>query len=223
MSEWKKYQVKDIIQIIKDGYQPNINDEIPYLGLEHINEQSLSINSIGSAQDITSNKFFFRDGDTLFGKLRPYFRKVYKPRFDGICSTDIWVLRAKKGFDKSFVFYLVANPSFVDRVSNANTGTRMPRGDWDFIKETILNIPPIEEQKKIADVLSCLDEKIENLRRQNETLEAIAQTLFKHWFIDFEFPNTDGKPYKSSGGEMVDSAIGDIPEGWKIGRYWEKY
>ncbi len=51
-------------------------------------------------------------------------------------------------------------------------------------------------------MLSCLDAKIENLRRQNETLEAIAQTLFKHWFIDFEFPNEDGKPYKSSGGEM---------------------
>ena len=110
----------------------------------------MSINSIGNAQDITSNKFFFRKGDTLFGKLRPYFRKVYKPSFDGICSTDIWVLRAKKDFNKDFVFYLVANPSFVDRVSNANTGTRMPRGDWDFIKETKLNIPLPCEQKRIG-------------------------------------------------------------------------
>ena len=68
----------------------------------------------------------------------------------------------------------------------------------------------------IIKTLSCLDAKIENLRRQNETLEQIAQTLFKHWFIDFEFPNADGKPYKSSGGAMFASAIGDIPKSWHI-------
>ncbi|MBS0016761.1 MAG: restriction endonuclease subunit S, partial [Arthrospira sp. SH-MAG29] len=62
-----------------------------------------------------------------------------------------------------------------------------------------------------------LDRKIENLRRQNETLERIAQTLFKHWFVDFEFPNEDGKPYKSSGGEMVRSELGEIPAGWRVG------
>jgi len=81
--------------------------------------------------------------------------------------------------------------------------------------------PPIEEQKAIADVLSCLDGKIENLRRQNETLEAIAQTLFKHWFMDFEFPNEDGKPYKSSGGAMIPSELGEIPEGWRVGTLGE--
>ena len=64
--------------------------------------------------------------------------------------------------------------------------------------------------------MSCLDRKIENLRRQNETLEKIAETLFKHWFVDFEFPNAEGQPYKSSGGEMVPSELGDIPAGWCV-------
>ena len=80
------------------------------------------------------------------------------------------------------------------------------------------DIPPLEEQRAIASVLSCLDEKIDNLRKQNKTLEAIAQTLFKHWFIDFEFPNDDGKPYKSSGGEMVASELGEIPKDWTVGK-----
>jgi type I restriction enzyme S subunit len=79
-----------------------------------------------------------------------------------------------------------------------------------------LNIPNVSEQKEIATLLSCLDRKIENLRKQNKTLEAIAQTLFKHWFVNFEFPNEDGKPYKSSGGEMVRSELGEIPAGWFI-------
>jgi type I restriction enzyme S subunit len=82
-------------------------------------------------------------------------------------------------------------------------------------------LPFPKEQKQIADILSCLDNKIDNLRRQNETLEKIAQTLFKRWFIDFEFPNDDGKPYKSSGGAMVASELGDIPAGWRVGKLEE--
>ncbi|WP_069789420.1 restriction endonuclease subunit S (plasmid) [Cyanobacterium sp. IPPAS B-1200] len=224
MSEWQQYQIKDLIKIEKKAYKPNSFDDIPYLGLEHINEKTLSLNSIGSSKDIESNKFFFESEDTLFGKLRPYFRKVYQPKFSGICSTDIWVFRKKSDqIDKNFLFYFVANPLFVDKVSNASTGTRMPRGDWNFIKDTKWYIPPLEEQKAIASVLSCLDEKIENLRKQNETLEAIAQTLFKHWFIDFEFPNEDGKPYKSSGGKMVASELGEIPKGWQVGKLGDEF
>ena len=81
-----------------------------------------------------------------------------------------------------------------------------------------LEIPyaPKTQQDGAVKLLSCLDRKIENLRRQNETLEKIAQTLFKHWFVDFEFPNAEGQPYKSSGGEMVPSELGDIPAGWCV-------
>jgi len=85
------------------------------------------------------------------------------------------------------------------------------------LENLLILVPSLEEQKSVADVLSSLDRKISNLRQQNETLERIAQTLFKHWFVDFEFPNEDGKPYKSSGGEMVRSELGEIPAGWSIG------
>lgn len=88
-------------------------------------------------------------------------------------------------------------------------------------KENLLSIkiphPPLKEQKSIAEILSSLDEKIELNRRMNKTLEEIGKTLFKRWFLDFEFPNEDGKPYKSSGGKMVDSELGEIPEGWTFG------
>ena len=75
----------------------------------------------------------------------------------------------------------------------------------------------IEEQKEIAGVLSSLDDKIELLREENKTLEAMAQTIFKEWFVNFNFPNTEGNPYKLSGGKMIDSELGKIPEGWKGG------
>jgi type I restriction enzyme S subunit len=78
-------------------------------------------------------------------------------------------------------------------------------------------IPPLPEQRAIAAVLSSLDDKIELLREQNKTLEAVAQALYKRWFVEFEFPNEEGKPYKSSGGKMVESELGLIPKGWTVG------
>lgn len=82
--------------------------------------------------------------------------------------------------------------------------------------------PPLPEQKAIAAVLGSLDDKIELLREQNETLENLAQTLFKRWFIDFNFPDKNGKPYKENDGNMIPSELGEIPEGWRsdaIGNY----
>ncbi|QTA83453.1 Restriction endonuclease type I, HsdS-like [Desulfonema limicola] len=77
--------------------------------------------------------------------------------------------------------------------------------------------PPLPEQKAIAAVLSACDDKIELLREQNQTLETIAQTIFKEWFVNFNFPDKNGRPYRENGGEMVDSELGEIPKGWRVG------
>lgn len=81
--------------------------------------------------------------------------------------------------------------------------------------------PEIKKREKIVSILSSLDEKIELNRKINQNLEEIVQTLFKRWFIDFEFPNEEGKPYKSSGGKMIESELGEIPEGWRVGKLGE--
>ena len=84
------------------------------------------------------------------------------------------------------------------------------------LKSIRVPLPPIVEQRAIADVLDCLDAKIELNDRINATLEAFAQAIFEHWFVDFEFPNGDEEPYKSSGGEMASSELGEIPRGWDV-------
>lgn len=77
-------------------------------------------------------------------------------------------------------------------------------------------VPPLAEQKAISKILSSLDEKIELNDQINKNLEEMAQAIFKHWFVDFEFPDDNGKPYKSSGGKMIESELGMIPEGWEV-------
>ncbi|MBK9932242.1 MAG: restriction endonuclease subunit S [Saprospiraceae bacterium] len=182
MSEWKEYKLEEVTEPIKDTFIPDGRDNFAYIGLEHIEQESLRLNSIGISSEVTSNKFLFKSNDVLFGKLRPYFRKVVKPQFDGICSTDIWVFRAKKGFDQNYLHFFIANWDFVNLANSGEGGTRMPRADWTFLKATGWKIPPLPEQIQIASILSSLDDKIDLLHRQNKTLEQLAESLFRQWF-----------------------------------------
>lgn len=184
MSEWHEYVLEEIAEPIKEGYNPNADDVRPYIGLEHIEQEKLRINSVALSSEITSNKFIFQDGDVLFGKLRPYFRKVCRPNFSGICSTDIWVMRAKPGFDQGWFFYFLANWNFINVANGGDGGTRMPRADWNFLKTTVWQVPTETEQRTIAEVLESLDEKNDLLRNQNKTLESLAETLFRQWFVE---------------------------------------
>ena len=93
----------------------------------------------------------------------------------------------------------------------------MPNLNTSILSQVPFSFPEYEEQRAIAATLSALDDKIELNNRINKTLEEMAQALFKHWFVDFEFPDENGQPYKSGGGEMEGSELGLIPKGWKVG------
>ena len=115
-----------------------------------------------------------------------------------------------------FLFYWLNSPEFKKVVYSYVNSTAQPGVYLGVIKQFKMPVPKLSEQKAIAKILSGLDSKIELNQKMNETLESIAQAIFKHWFIDFEFPNEEGKPYKSSGGEMVDSELGKVPKKWAI-------
>ncbi|WP_081987083.1 restriction endonuclease subunit S [Methylotenera sp. G11] len=184
MSEWQKLTLSQITEPVKNTYLPKGDEQLAYIGLEHIEQETLRLTGVGTSSDVTSNKFKFEANDVLFGKLRPYFRKVYKPKFSGICSTDIWVFRAKNGFIQDYLFYFLACWDFVDTANSGEGGTRMPRADWNFLKTTSWLVPCGKEQKAIASILSSLDDKIDLLHRQNTTIERMAETLFRQWFVE---------------------------------------
>ena len=184
MSEWKEKSLSDLAILYNNSWKVG-DEECPYIALEHIEEGKLRVNGVGHSDIVASNKYRFNEKNFLFGKLRPYFRKVVRPQFSGICSTDIWVVGARGETDLIFLFYLFANQEFVDLAYSGSSGTRMPRADWKFMKDTVWLIPSdIGEQRAIASVFSSLDDKIDLLHRQNQTLEAMAETLFRQWFVE---------------------------------------
>src|SRR5699024_3715325 len=101
------------------------------------------------------------------------------------------------------------------RLESIASGTTFKEISGKKVKEFKIPLPSLNVQLKIINILNHLDSKIELNNTIISNLEELAQTLFKRWFVDFEFPNEEGKPYKSSGGKMVESELGMIPEGWR--------
>jgi len=144
-----------------------------------------------------------------------------------------------KKLNSDFLYYFLMSPRARHFMIANGNGTTVIHLSTKNVPNMIIPLPRIEEQKQIASLLSSLDDKIEMNNQINKNLEEIAQAIFKHWFIDFEFPNENGEPYKSSGGEMIDSELGLIPKGWRVGKigdyvevksgfafknkWWEKY
>jgi len=138
--------------------------------------------------------------------------KLSKDNFWPI-DTTYFVKLKKKGNIYFWYYFLLTL-----KLNKMNSHSAVPGLNREQVYEISKEIPAYEEQSSIAKILSDLDSKIELNQQMNKTLEAIGQAIFKHWFVDFEFPNEKGKPYKSSGGEMVDSELGKIPKGWKVGK-----
>ena len=120
-----------------------------------------------------------------------------------------------KNVTNDFLYYYLKSPIGGYEIKKGVVGSTQPKLPIYNIQKIAISYPSISEQKAIAKVLSDLDEKIETNNKINKKLEEMAQAIFKQWFIDFEFPNEDGKPYKSSGGEMSESEQGMIPKGWE--------
>lgn len=224
-SEWKEVSLKEAIEFnpretLKKG---TIAKKI---GMDKLGTFQRRIEGFELSSFSGGTKF--RNGDTLLARITPCLENGKTAQVtllddDEIAfgSTEYIVLREKSGKSiNDFIFYLAISPYLRDIAIKSMTGTSgRQRAQKDVIENTKIKLPPLHEQKAIAHILSTLDDKIEVNNQINKTLENMAQTIFKQWFVDFEFPNEDGEPYKSSGGEMIESELGMIPKGWEVGDF----
>ncbi|GHU61679.1 type I restriction endonuclease subunit S [Bacteroidia bacterium] len=167
----------------------------------------------------------FRNGDTLLAKITPClengktaFVDILEDDEVAFGSSEFIVLREKKEIsDKEFIYYLAKSPVFRQKAISCMEGTSgRKRVNDKILKQQVLPIPDIDGQRKIASILSSLDKKIAFNSKLNDNLEAMAKTLYDYWFVQFDFPDENGKPYKSSGGKMIwnEKLKREIPEGW---------
>ena len=223
-NEWKEYELEDIIETFIDyrGRTPKkTNSGIPLITAKIVKQGRVNpATEFIKEEDYDGwmTRGIPLKGDVILTTEAPLGEVAQiKDTKKVALAQRIITLRGKVEIvDNTFLKYSLQSPIMQHRLFERASGTTVIGIKSSELKKVNINLPPLEEQKKIANVLSSLDDKIELNNEMNKTLEEMAQSIFKRWFVDFEFPNEDGEPYKSSGGEMVDSELGMIPKGWEV-------
>ena len=179
-SEWNEKKLEQIIQISKEKYNPE-SDKTNYkcIELEHLSQETGLL--LGCTDSINQNsiKNKFHKENILFGKLRPYLKKFYYTNFDGVCSSEIWVFNTQE-YSK-YIYYLIQTKKFFD-LSNVSSGSKMPRSDWNFMKEYTFLIPDIRTQKETANLFSIIDNKISLLNKKYKLYQDFKKYLMQQIF-----------------------------------------
>jgi type I restriction enzyme, S subunit len=221
-NEWSKETLNDVCVKITDGAHFSPKEEV---GATHI---------IATVRDMTEYSFDYSQckrisqnkynelvkggckpekGDVLFSKDGTIGKvQIFKDDKDLVLLSSIAILKANHNkILPEFLKFSLSNPLTLNSIKdNFKSGSALPRVTLKDLKRVPIKYPHLEDQKRIASILSSLDDKIELNRQTNQTLEAIAQAIFKEWFVDFNFPGTTG--------EMQDNELGEIPKGWRVGK-----
>ena len=197
-----KYNLSDICDYAKGKINVSVLDEDTYISTENMIPNKGGITGASSLPTVAQTQSFSA-GDVLVSNIRPYFKKIWFAEFDGGCSNDVLVFRAKEGVSKRFLYYVLADDTFFNYSMATSKGTKMPRGDKAAIMKYQVPDFTYEEQEKIAGLLEALDKKIQLNAEINENLQEQARSIFQSWFIDYElfggaapsdwFPSTLGQ------------------------------
>ena len=186
MNDYSFVKINDCLDIITEKVNAEILDSSSYISTENLLP---NLGGISPSSNIPKQKVnAFKKGDILFSNIRTYFKKVWFSDREGGASNDVIIFRSKDAdkFDPAFLYFLISSNDFIKYTVQTSKGTKMPRGDKLAIREFSFNCHDIVNQRKIAKVLLNFNDKIALNKKMNATLEAMAQALFKSWFVDFD-------------------------------------
>lgn len=175
---WRRGRLSDVAINPRTGVKPEqIDPSTPYIGLEHMPRRSIRLGDWGTAEDVGSQKSAMRRGDFLFGKLRPYFHKAGISPVDGICSTDIIVVRPKGAEWASYVLSMISSDDFVEHTNAGSSGTRMPRTSWGEMGRYEVVIPPVPVVAAFEAALNSMRDRIVAGVHEARTLAELRNAL----------------------------------------------
>ena len=215
-------KIKDIVKLVTKSVSPLEGTDYHLYSLPSFDEGKMP--EFIDGKDIQSNKFEVPEKCILFNKLNVRFKRVwrvYNQDNNKLCSTEFLPLLVdEEKVDFQYCYYLLISDEITNYLcgQNSNTsGSHKRINPIDFMNIDI-KLPKMSDQKRIGQTLATLDRKIELNRQINDNLEAMAKQLYDYWFVQFDFPNEEGKPYKSSGGAMVynEKLKREIPKGWHV-------
>lgn len=187
----------------------------PYIGLEHVSSFAGTLcEDYEAITDFNGETLYFHDGDVLFGKLRPYLAKAYQAKDGGRCSSEFWVMNPTE-IEGKYLLYYVLSHGFISDIDHSTFGVKMPRAEWDYAGNEKIPLPPQEEQLRISSFLDAKCAEIDALIAAKEKTNALLKERRQSIIYEAVTKGLDPTaPMKNSGVEW----IGEIPEGWNIGK-----
>jgi type I restriction enzyme S subunit len=227
-SDWKIKKLKNLCIKIGSGATPRgganiyVPSGIALIRSQNVydggfNEQGLAFINEDAAEKLKNVEV--REHDVLLNITGDSICRasiVPKEILPARVNQHVSILRTNEKLYYRFLFYFLSLNKTKNKLLSYDAGGTRQALTKSMLEEFHVPLPEYEEQVKIGDFFWTITEKIALNRLMNSTLEAIGQALFKCWFVDFEFPNEKGKPYKSNGGEMVETELGEIPKGWRV-------
>jgi len=181
-SDWSTERFGNVFDRRRESIDDIENETVKYVGLKHLNSGQLTINGYDEDGRKRSSSRVFREGDVLFGKLRPNLNKAAIAPFSGVCSSDIIPIYAEKDARQQYLPYLMHSKLIRDRVVSTMEGTNLPRTSWGDLEKTLIPLPSLSEQLRIAGILSTVDEQIQQtdeIIKENKALrDGLLQDLF---------------------------------------------
>lgn len=183
---WPSVSLDSVAILDRDSVHPkDAAAETPYIGLEHVDgDGRIDTAETISTAELKSNKFRFSDEHVLFGKLRPYLRKIARPDFSGVCSTDIIPLLPSDQLDRDFLFHYLRTPAMVGFATSRCSGANLPRLSPKQLAGFQIPLPPLAEQKRIAGILDAADALRAKRRESIDQLDRLIQATFLEMFGD---------------------------------------
>jgi type I restriction enzyme S subunit len=178
-SDWSTNKFKDVFQRRRESIDEIEDEKVKYVGLKHIESGQLKINGYDEDGRERSSSRVFRKGDVLFGKLRPNLNKAAVAPFSGVCSSDIIPIYAEKDAHQQYLPNLMHSKLVRDRVVSTMEGTNLPRTSWDDVKKILIPLPSLPEQRRIADILSTVDDQIKQTDEIIEETEILKEGLMQ--------------------------------------------
>lgn len=192
---WKKWRFDEFAQNISERVEPSQTDMDVYVGLEHIDPDTLHLSRHGHPSDVEGTKLRFYKGDIIFGRRRAYQRKTALATTDGICSAHAMVLRAKEDVvDPSFFPFLFHSKQFIDMAITISVGGLSPTINWKDISKQEFLLPPKSEQKRLAELLWAADEMIEKEKKELEALKVFKNRQMSYLLNGHQHIQNNGKP-----------------------------
>lgn len=222
MSEFKEYRLGDVSEDVSYGYTESANEKPvgpKFLRITDIRNGYIDWDKVPycviNEKEYLKNKIEI--GDIVIARTGATtgITATIKHDIEAVFASYLIRFKINKSLANPFyVGHVLKSQIWQDYVSSIIGGSAQPGANAKQFSDFSFKLPSLQHQNVITEILTSLDDKIELNNKINQELETLAQTLFKQWFIDFEFPNEIGEPYKSSGGEMVDSELGEIPKSW---------